>query len=66
MNHTNTIIKTMFADSSKKQFHGTLDMFWNEYNDFNHNNEPFDSKKLYAAVKIFKMVIIICVVRNTL
>ena len=41
----NTVIKIMFSDLSKKQFHETLDAFWSEYNYFNHKNDPFESNK---------------------
>ena len=32
----------MFYGLSEDEFNVTLDLFWSEYNYFNHNNGPFD------------------------
>ena len=37
------VIKTLFAGSTEKELHGTIDTFWSEYTLFYHNNDPFDS-----------------------
>ena len=39
----NNVIKTLFAVSTEKELHESLDTFWSEYNSFNHKNDPFDS-----------------------
>ena len=62
----NTVIKTLFADSSGKELHEKLDTFWSEYTDFNHKNDNFDGNDLSGVVKISVMVIVICGIRNTL
>ena len=38
----NNVIKTLFAGSTEKELHGTLDTFWSEYTLLNHKNDPFD------------------------
>ena len=38
----NNVIKTLFAGSTEKELHGTLDTFWMEYTLFNHKNDNFD------------------------
>ena len=47
----NNVIKTLFSDSSEKDFHKTLDKFWSEYTNFNQNFDPFDIKKIIASIK---------------
>ena len=37
------IIKSLFAWSTEKELHETLDMFWREYIKFNNKNDPIDS-----------------------
>ena len=39
----NTVIKSLFYGSTEKKLHETLDTFWSEYTNFNHNNDLFDS-----------------------
>ena len=41
----NNVIRNLFAGSTEKELHGTLDTFWSEYNSFNHKNDPFDSNE---------------------
>ena len=41
----NNVIKTLFAGSTEKDSHGTLDTFWSEYNLFNHKNDHFDNNE---------------------
>ena len=46
INHTNqvnTVIKTLFATLSEKEFHETFDNFWSECKHFNNKNDLFDS-----------------------
>ena len=38
----NNVINTLFAGSTEKALHGTLDTFWSEYTKFNQKNYPFD------------------------
>ena len=38
----NNVIRNLFAGSTEKELHGTLDKFWSEYTLFNHKNDPFD------------------------
>ena len=47
----NNVIKTLFAVSTEKELHGTLDTFWSEYTNFNKNNYPFDSNKFICNSK---------------
>ena len=37
----NSIIKKLFYGLYKDKFHVNLDLFCNEYSDFNHKNGPF-------------------------
>ena len=39
----NNVIKMLFAVSTEKELHESLDTFWSEYTLFNHKNDPFDS-----------------------
>ena len=39
----NTVIKSLFSGSTEKELHETLDTFWSEHTNFNHNNDRFDS-----------------------
>ena len=39
----NNVIKSLFAGSTEKEVHESLDRFWSEYTLFNHINDPFDS-----------------------
>ena len=41
--HVNTVIKSLFSGSIGKDLHETLDTFWREHTNFNHNNDRFDS-----------------------
>ena len=41
----NNVIKTLFAGSTEKELHGTLDTFWSEYKNSNQKNDPFDSNE---------------------
>ena len=41
----NNVIKTLFAGSTEKELHGTLDTFWSKYTLFNHMNYTFDSNE---------------------
>ena len=41
----NNVIKTLFAGSTEKDLHGTLDTFWREYSKLNHKNDTFDSNE---------------------
>ena len=41
----------MFAVSTEKELHGTLDTFWSEYTLFNHNNYPFDRNEFIWKIK---------------
>ena len=41
----NSVIKSLFAGSTEKQLYETLDTFWSEYKNFNHNNDPFESNE---------------------
>ena len=41
----NNVIKHLFARSTEKELHGTLDTFWSKYTLFNHKNDPFDSNE---------------------
>ena len=36
------VIKTLFAGSSEKELHGTLNTFLIKYTKLNHNNDTFD------------------------
>ena len=45
-NQVNNVIKTLFAGSTEKELHGTLDRFCSEYKNFNQKNDPFDSNEL--------------------
>ena len=38
----NNAIKTLFAGSTEKELHGTLDTFWRKYKKINQKNDPFD------------------------
>ena len=38
----NNFIKTLFAGSTEKELHGTLDTLCIEYKKFNQKNDPFD------------------------
>ena len=64
--HVNIVIKTLFDDSYEKECHETLDTFWSEYTNFNHMNDPFDSKNKSGIVKISVMVIVIYGIMNTI
>ena len=39
----NNVIKSLFAGSTEKELHESLDTFWSEYTLFNHKNGTFDS-----------------------
>ena len=39
----NNVIKDLFAESTEKELHGTLDTFCSKYKNFNQNIDPFDS-----------------------
>ena len=39
----NNVIWSLSSGSTEKQLHETLDKFWREYANFNHNNDHFDS-----------------------
>ena len=39
----NTVIKILFAGSTEKDLHETLDTFWRKYKNFNNKNDHFDS-----------------------
>ena len=41
----NIFIKSLFAGSTLKELHETLDTFWSEYTNFNHKNGPFKSNE---------------------
>ena len=41
----NIVIKSLFAGSTEKELHKTLDMFCSEYTNFNHNNDPVNSNE---------------------
>ena len=41
-NQVNTFINNMFADSSEKDLHETLDTCWIGYTNFKNKNDPFD------------------------
>ena len=41
----NTVIKSLFAGSTEKELHETLDTFWSEYKNFNNKNDPFGSNE---------------------
>ena len=41
----NTVIKSLFAGSTEKELHETLDTFWSKYTNFIHNNDPFESNE---------------------
>ena len=47
----NTVITTLFSDSSEKAFHKTLDTFWSEYTNFNQNIDLFYSNKFIWSSK---------------
>ena len=47
----NTVTKTLFAGSTEKYLHETIDMFWSEYKNFNHKNDPFDSNEFIWNIK---------------
>ena len=65
-NLLNTVIKTLFVDSSEKELHENLDTFWSEYNYLNNKNDTFDSKKFIWSSKDIFMVIVVCGIINTL
>ena len=50
-NQVNIAINTLFDDSSEKELHETLDAFWSEYTNFNHNIDHFDSNKFIWSSK---------------
>ena len=50
-NQVHTVINTLFADSTEKEFHETLDKFWSEYTNLNYKNDPFDSKNIIWSSK---------------
>ena len=37
------VIKSLFAGSTEKELHESIDTFWSEYTLFNHKNDTFDS-----------------------
>ena len=47
----NNVIKSLFAESTEKELHESLDTFWSEYNLFNHKNDPFDSNDFIWSSK---------------
>ena len=40
----NNVIKSLFAGSTEKELHGTIDTLWIEYKNSNQKNDPFGSK----------------------
>ena len=38
----NTVIKIVFAGSTEKELHETLDKFWSKYTNFNNENNTFN------------------------
>ena len=44
-------INSLFAGSTEKEFHETLDRFWSRYTNFNQNNDPFDSNEFICNSK---------------
>ena len=49
MIQVNTVIKTLFPKSSKKQLHETINTFWSEFKKYNHKNDPFDSNEFILS-----------------
>ena len=52
----NTVINTLFSDSSEIELHETLDTFWSKYTNFNHKIDPFEGNKFICSSKYIRDV----------